>query len=247
MLAAMVDGATPVATALERVDEMARLVTGALRAELSVLRARAELELMLGHHEAAAGDAVAAAELAQDLGITISLHTGVARVRGRIALALGDTGGAESVYRAACTALDGMGDIGHLASMLPLLADPLYELGRMEEIADDIDRLIDLVVPEDLDGRIGMRRARAKLLASRGHLNEAERDMREALELAERTDYLPLRCEVLADPAELLGLSGRPESAADALETALALHAQKGATGYAERTRARLAELRPDH
>jgi tetratricopeptide (TPR) repeat protein len=243
MLAAMVDGATPVATALARVEEMARLTTGATRADLNVLRTRAELELMLGHDEAAAGYADAAAELAQDLGLTLGLHTGIARVRGRTALVLGDTSAAESVYRAACTALEGMGDIGHLVSMLPMLADPLYELGRIEEVADDIDRLMDLVVPEDLDGLVGMRRARAKLLASRGDLGEAERVMREALDYADGTDFLPLRCDVLGDLAELLVLSGQPRQASSALETALDLHEKKGAIGYAERTRAKLAGL----
>jgi tetratricopeptide (TPR) repeat protein len=243
LLAAMVDGATPVTTALARVEELAQLTSGVTRGSVGILRARAELELMLGDYEVAAGHAEAAAELAQDLGLTLGLNTGIARVRGRIALALGDVRGAESVYRSACTALRGMGDIGHLTSMLPLLADALYELGRIEEIADEIDPLVDLVVPEDMDGRVSMRRARAKLLASRGDRDEAERVMREALQLAEQTDYLPLRCDVLSDLGELLVRAGRPGPAATAFESALALYEQKGSTGYVERTRARLAAL----
>jgi len=86
-----------------------------------------------------------------------------------------------------------------------------------------------------------MRRARAKLHASRGELDHAERVAREALELVERTDFVPLHCEVLSDLADLLLLSGRAAEAATALETALALHERKGATGLAQQTRDRLA------
>ncbi len=244
MLSGMVDGLTPVPKALALVEEMAVLTTGASRADVNVLRCRAELELALGHHEAATGVAGAAAKLAEDLGLKMATHTGIARVRGRLALISGDLNEAERVFRAACQVLDDMGDVGHLVSSLPSLADVLYLLGRIEEIADDIDRLMEMVIAEDLDGQVNMRRARSKLLASRGKLDEAERVLREALDYAERTDFLPLQCDVLSDLAELLVLSGQPGPAATALERALSLHEQKGATGFAQQTRTRLAQLR---
>jgi tetratricopeptide (TPR) repeat protein len=189
--------------------------------------------------------AEAAGELAEDLGRKMAVHTGIARARGRVAMASGDAEAAERVFRAACDALDVMGDVGPLVSSLPYLADALYVLGRVEEVADDIDRLMDAVIDDDLDGLVGMRRARSKLLASRGAYDEAERVLREALDYVERTDFLPARCDVLSDLADLLVLSGQPGQAAEALETALTLYESKGAIGYAERTRARIAELRP--
>jgi class 3 adenylate cyclase/tetratricopeptide (TPR) repeat protein len=244
MLSAMVDGLTPIDTALARIDEIARLTTGASRVDVTLLRCRAELELALGRRESAIEFADAAAQLAQDLGLALALHTGIARVRGRLASEAGDLPTAERLLRNAADALDDMGDVGHLVSMLPYLADALYELGRIEEIADTIDRATPTVIDDDLDGRVGMRRARAKLHASRSDLDQAERVIREALELVERTDFLPLHCEVLSDLADLLLLLERPAEAIATLETALALHERKGATGYAERTRVRLAGLR---
>jgi tetratricopeptide (TPR) repeat protein len=210
---------------------------------VTVLLCRAELQRALGHHDAATRSADAAGELAEDLGLKMAVHTGVARIRGRIALAAGDPQGSESVLRAACNALDGMGDVGHLVSMVPFLADTLYLLGRIEELADDIERLIATPIADDLDGVVGMRRARSKLLANRGDLDAAERVLREGLDYIERTDFLPARCDVLSDLAELLVLSGQPGQAAEVLETALTLHERKGAIGYAEQTRARLAVL----
>jgi hypothetical protein len=56
-----------------------------------------------------------------------------------------------------------------------------------------------------------------------------------------------LHCEVLSDLADLLLLLERPAEAIATLETALALHERKGATGYAERTRARISELSGSH
>jgi tetratricopeptide (TPR) repeat protein len=172
------------------------------------------------------------------------LHTGIAKLRGEIEFAAGDARAAEQVLRPACEALDRMGDMGHLVSILPYLADALYELGRIEEIAPQIAAAAESVIDEDMDGQVGLRRARAKLHASRGDLDEAERVAREALAFVERTDYLPLHCAVLRDLARILLLSGRQSEAAAALETALALHERKGSTGHIQRVRAQLVTLR---
>jgi class 3 adenylate cyclase/tetratricopeptide (TPR) repeat protein len=243
MLVAMVDGATPIDAALEYADEIAKLTTGASRADMLALRCRADLQLALGRKEAATRSADAAVELAKDLGLALVMHGGIARVRSRLAFAAGDPQTAVQVLGLAVEALEAMGDLGHLVSTLPYFADALYELGRIEEIADAIDRAVAGVIDDDLDGRVGLQRARAKLHASRGPLDQAERAAREALALVERTDFLPLHCEVLSDLADLLLLLERPAEAIATLETALALHERKGATGYAERTRARISEL----
>jgi class 3 adenylate cyclase/tetratricopeptide (TPR) repeat protein len=244
LVTAMVDGPAPVVTALARIEETARLTTGASHADMALLRCRAELELALGHYEAATGFADAAEALATDLGETLAVHTGIARVRARLAFAMDDPLTAERVMRAACDALYAIGDFGHLVSSLPVLAEALYALGRIDEVADDIDRAFGFLTDEDLDGQVSMRRARSWLLACRGQLEEAEGVVREALAYAERTDYLMLQAEVLADLADLLVLMSRPDQAATALESAIALHERKGATGYAERIRARRAGLR---
>jgi hypothetical protein len=74
-------------------------------------------------------------------------------------------------------------------------------------------------------------------------LDAAERVIREALALIEPTEFLSLHCEVLSDAAEIAVMAGRGTDAVTALESALALHERRGATGFAEETRARLATV----
>ena len=243
LLTAMVDGVTPLATAIERADEMAKLTTGASRADVILLRCRGDIELALGHHDMAGHYAEAALQLAEDLGLQLVVHCGIARLRGQLAFATEGARAAEQVLRPACEALDRMGDVGHLVTMLPYLADALYALGHIGEIDRQIDEIAARVVEEDMDGQVGMRRARAKARAGRGDLQEAERFARDALVQVERTDFLPLHCVVLEDLADLLLRSDRRTEAAAALESALALHERKGSTGPAQRARARLATL----
>jgi hypothetical protein len=71
---------------------------------------------------------------------------------------------------------------------------------------------------------------RAKVLAARGERDEAERLAREAVELAERTDFLNLRGDALANLAEVTG-SG--------LEDAAAAYTQKGNAAALRRLRLR--------
>ena len=99
-----------------------------------------------------------------------------------------------------------------------------------------------LTVPEDVDAQVGWRRARAKLLARTGELDEAERLAREATALAAGTDFLDLRGQAAADLGEVLRLAGRPQESAAALAEALELFEEKGNFVAAERVRALLAE-----
>ena len=85
-----------------------------------------------------------------------------------------------------------------------------------------------LTVPEDATPKIGWRRVRAKLLARAGELDEAERLGREAVALAERTDYLDVHAQAVADLGEVLRLAGRPEESAAALERRFGSTSRKG-------------------
>jgi tetratricopeptide (TPR) repeat protein len=243
MLIVMVHGATPIATALQHADALERLTTGSSRADFTILAHRAELELALGHHDRAQELVQAAAQVAAELDLTVLRHVALARARGGLLLHRGDPVTAQHVLQEACDFLLGIGDMGHLVSILPYLADALFELGRIETIAAPLDLAADAVIPEDMDGQVGVRRARAKLHAARGEFDAAERVIREALALIEPTEFLSLHCEVLSDAAEIAVMAGRGADAVTALESALALHERRGATGFAEETRARLATV----
>jgi hypothetical protein len=103
-----------------------------------------------------------------------------------------------------------------------------------------------LTVPEDVDGQVGWRRVRAKLLARRGDFEDAEHLARDATDRAARTDYLELRAEASADLADVLRLANRPSEAAAALDEAIGLHEQKGNVVEARRLRSLLAGIQID-
>jgi hypothetical protein len=97
-------------------------------------------------------------------------------------------------------------------------------------------------VPEDVDAQIGWRRVRAKVLAGRGEVAEAELLAREATALAARTDYLDGHAQATVDLAEVLRVAGRSEEATALALEAIRLYDQKGNVVAAGTLRAQLAE-----
>ena len=85
-----------------------------------------------------------------------------------------------------------------------------------------------LTVPEDTDAQADWRRARAKVLAHRGELDEAERIAREAVAIASATDFLPLHADTLAGLAEVLRTAGKLDEAETARLEAIRLYELKG-------------------
>jgi tetratricopeptide (TPR) repeat protein len=82
----------------------------------------------------------------------------------------------------------------------------------------------------------------ARILASRGEAEAAERLARETLELVSRTDALNRHADSLLALAEVLRLSARREEAADLVEQALQVYELKGNVVAAKKTRALLGE-----
>jgi hypothetical protein len=73
----------------------------------------------------------------------------------------------------------------------------------------------------------------------------ATRAAREAVAVAENTDWLDGQGDAYADLAEVLTLASKPDEAGAALEQALARYRRKGNLVSAHRTKTRLAELGP--
>jgi ATP/maltotriose-dependent transcriptional regulator MalT len=113
--------------------------------------------------------------------------------------------------------------------------------GRYEE-AVQLAELFDGALP-DMSVQVKWQGVRAKLAARRGELERAETLAREAVSLAEQTDYLVFRADAFLDLAEVLRLAGRLNEAEGALCEALRLHEQKGNVVAAAKARASLAEF----
>ena len=90
---------------------------------------------------------------------------------------------------------------------------------------------------DDVDAQVGLRRAQARLFAHRHEIENAERLAREAVDLAERTDFLDVHARAREALADVLGLAGRSQESLAELEHATRLHEQKGNLVSAARTR----------
>ncbi|MBA2257047.1 MAG: tetratricopeptide repeat protein [Thermoleophilaceae bacterium] len=233
---AMHRGPMPVDEALQRCGEVGP--EGNRRLEISLLETRAQLEAMRGRFDVARDLISQARALAEEHGLSRGPHAGA------IELLAGDAAAAERELRPPCEDLERVGELGFLASVAPVLVDAVLAQGRVEEALQLTERWTPerLTVPEDADAQVGWRRVRAKVLASKGEFDEAERLGREAVRIAAETDYLDARAKAAADLAEVLRLAGRPKESAAALEEAIRLYDKKGNVVAAGTLRALLAE-----
>jgi ATP/maltotriose-dependent transcriptional regulator MalT len=85
-----------------------------------------------------------------------------------------------------------------------------------------------LAAAPDVETQSRWRATRAKLLARRSELDEAERLAREAVELVAEAEFPSLQGHALTALADVLRLTGRPAEAAPLLTSALELHERKG-------------------
>jgi tetratricopeptide (TPR) repeat protein len=152
---------------------------------------------------------------------------------------------AEAELRATYRVLDELGERGALSNVACMLARALHDQGRDRE-ADRYGRVAqEIVAEDDLEAQIPWRSARAAALASLGSLEKAESFAREAVALAEPTDWYMQRVEAHITLAHVLAAAGRYEDASTSARRALALENRKGNVVAAKATRAFLSDLAP--
>jgi class 3 adenylate cyclase/tetratricopeptide (TPR) repeat protein len=238
---AMRVGPTPVMEALRRLEELRSRAAINGRLELTFLLARASLMAMRGQFDAARTLASQARALGEELGLD---PTRARYVAGQIELFAGDAAAAERELRFVCEHYEEVGEFGYLSSIAPYLADAVLAQGRDEDALQLTERwrADRLTVPEDADAHAQWRRVRAKVLARKGELDEAERLGREAVAIASATDIVDLRAQALADLGDVLRLADRPKGSQEALEEAIRLYEAKGNLVGAERAQGILPE-----
>jgi class 3 adenylate cyclase/tetratricopeptide (TPR) repeat protein len=203
----------------------------------------------LAVHEAMLGDFDAARELiervrtmTEDLGLARGLPFILRAEHGWIVETLaGDHGAAEREIRVAYEALEQIGEKGLLSTQAARLGQSLYAQQRYVE-AEDYAKISEQAgASDDIVTQMLWRQVRAKTLARRGHVEDAEELARDAVALAEPTDALDMRADGLVDLAEVLRLIGRTDETTGVLEGALRLYEQKGDVVSAARARSVLA------
>jgi tetratricopeptide (TPR) repeat protein len=155
---------------------------------------------------------------------------------GFVALA-SDPNAAELELRPGYDALRRFGEKSHFSSVSALLARTLYAQGRYDEAYELTRESEEAARPNDIHSHILWRGTRAKVLARRGALDDAETLAREAVAFAEASDFLDSHGDTLMDLAEVLRLAARPDEASAAVAEALPLYERKENLVSAERAR----------
>jgi len=162
---------------------------------------------------------------------------------GYVELLAGDLAAAERELREGYDLLGSVGETGYRSTVGALLADALERQGHNEEAERILNEVAAIAAPDDVDPQARTRCVRARLLAKRGELVEAERVACEAVALSEQTDYLDVHGEALVALAEVLRAADRVEESATAVGEALVLYERKGNVVAAGRTRGLLSKL----
>jgi predicted ATPase len=136
-----------------------------------------------------------------------------------------------------------MGERAFRSTMAASLAMVILEQGRDEEAEDFAKLSAELSASGDLLTQIRWRRVRARVLARRAEIPAAEALAREALAIAETTDFVNDRADALIDLSHVLEASRRCDDAVAAASGALHLYELKGNVVATAATRLRLGEL----
>jgi tetratricopeptide (TPR) repeat protein len=233
-------GSTPVTELLTWMGEQGE--TGTRNANFRASRANA-LAMLGRFDDARAILAQARAELAdRGGGIWLGALTGQTSLE--VELLAGDPAAAAAFGDAGCRILEELGERSMLSTLAGLRAQALFALGRLEEADASAGQGAALGASDDAYTQMLWRQVRAKVLASRAELAEAERLAREAVAIGDETSMLEAQASAHADLAEVLVAAGADVDAAVELEQALMRHERKGNLVMAERTRSRVAELR---
>jgi class 3 adenylate cyclase/tetratricopeptide (TPR) repeat protein len=162
---------------------------------------------------------------------------GLPQASGELELMAGDPAAAERILRPTLNRQRELGETGFSSGTAVLLAEAVYRQGRYDEALELTETTRKAAQPGDVTVQASWRQVQARVLARRGERGEAERLVREAIELVDQTDFLPSRASVRQGAAEALRLAGRAGEAAGLLNEAAALFEEKGDVGAAERAR----------
>jgi tetratricopeptide (TPR) repeat protein len=163
---------------------------------------------------------------------------------GWVEYVLGDLDAAEAAFKRSSAAFAASGETGARSTTEGLLAVTLFDLGRSdEEVLAAAERCRALSAEDDAVSQVLWREATALVAARGGHVDEAQRLISDAIELADQTDFLHLRGLNQRDRARIDQMAGDFDTAREAYERALDYFERKGAVLDAQRMRDALAEL----
>jgi class 3 adenylate cyclase/tetratricopeptide (TPR) repeat protein len=220
-------GPTPAEDGIRRCQEVLERARGDKKAMSSALFAQAELLAGLGRSEEARELIAQARALLQEIALTVWLGGPLAQFAGWVELWGGDPAAAERELRQGYEALSEIGEMAWLPTVTGILAEVLLSQGGDREAESLTTEVEAMAGAEDVYSQVLWRGVRAKALARRGELDEAEKLARESVELVDPTDFLHLHWLARMSLAEVLRLAGRLEEARPVAAEALRLAEEK--------------------
>jgi tetratricopeptide (TPR) repeat protein len=235
-------GSTPIPEAIARMRQILD-EAGEIRWLHAHVHAAIAALLAQQGREREALDAISDAEaILRDLGVEFYLAW-LALYTGGALLCLGQLDEAEQRLREADEICERSGERSFRSTLLAILADVLFDQGRVAEAKQTALNAIETGSSDDYTTLASAHGTLARVLAHHGD-REAEPAARRAVDFAEQTDMPWPQGEQWENLAEVLLVQGRHDEANVAFGTALDRFERKGATALADRVRTRL-ERRP--
>jgi predicted ATPase/class 3 adenylate cyclase len=234
-------GPMPAAESIRRCEAMREEVRESPESEAAILRELACLNAIVGRFAVARELLATSNATYADLGLT--LHLASSDHEAVVEVLAGNPAAAETSLRSAYRALEEMGERAFRSTIASSLAWVILEQGRDEEAEALAELSARLGAPGDLLTQIRWRRVRARVLARRAEIQAAEALAREALAIADTTDFVNERADALIDLSHVLEESRRCDEAVAAASAAVHLYELKGNVVAAAATRLRLGKI----
>ncbi len=220
---------------VQRCELMRKEVGDSPESEAAILRHLGNLYAMTGQYDLARQLLATSNAAYADLGLT--LNSATSQSEALVELLAGNPAAAEESLRKGYRALEEMGERAFLPTTAAFLARSLLEQGRDKEAEEYTNVSAKLAARGDLLSQILWRSIRARLLSRRGQMQEAEALAREAVALAQATDFVNYKADALLDLAQVLKASGRIDEAVTTASNALHFYQLKGNVVSASATR----------
>ncbi|HJP66298.1 MAG TPA: AAA family ATPase, partial [Actinomycetota bacterium] len=221
------NGPTPVSEGLAWCERLLSEAETSSRLEASIVNAQAGFYAMQGDFERGRAAAAASERLFTELGMTVMAAI-TAQDRSFVESLARDHGAAEAILRRGYEALERMGERSYQSSMAGILGHTLVARDRLDEAEEFGAICRRLAASDDLDAQLLWRGVRARVLARRGELEEAERLARAAMEMVGQTDFWLNQADCLRDLAEVLRARKRTDEARELAAEAVAVRRRKG-------------------
>ncbi len=240
-------GRTPVDEGIRRCREVLDRARGDRKAMAGALFSWANLEAMVGRFDEARRLMAEARRTLEEIALTVWMAGPLTEMSAWVELWAEKPSAAERELKWGVQTLQRIGELAWLPTIAGILAEAEYVGGRYEDAEASIRLGEATAGSDDAYSQSLLRGVRAKILARAGGVEDAVRLAREAVAIAEPTDFLFMQAFVHEVLGEVLTIAGRPAEAAEAFARAGALCEQKGFVVGARRARSQWERAKAAH